>query len=59
VGEREGRPKVRQALLRGMPVRLKLRPDLVFVHSALFMMDAIVLTDSEIPPAELGFSDRP
>jgi hypothetical protein len=29
------------------------------VHSALFMMDAIVLTESEVPQGDLGFSDRP
>ena len=59
MGDLERRPKRRVALSGGIPVRLKLRPDLAFVHSALFMMDAIVLTESEVPQGDLGFSDRP
>jgi hypothetical protein len=50
----------RQGTLCGdiMPKRFMLRPDVAFVHSALFMMDAVVLTDSEIHPGDFGTSDR-
>jgi hypothetical protein len=41
-----------------MPKRLMLRPDVAFVPSALFMMDPMVLTDSEIHPGDFGTSDR-
>jgi hypothetical protein len=46
------------ALMGVLPVRLRLRPDLAFVHSALFMMDAFVLSECEIPPGDVETPDR-
>ena len=57
VGEFEREPNGREVLVGDVPSRLKLRRDVAFVHSALFMMDAIALTDSEILPGDAG-SDR-
>jgi hypothetical protein len=50
--------KKREAPWGDIPRHLKLRSDVAFVHSALFMMDAVILTDSEILPSDLGFPDR-
>jgi hypothetical protein len=50
--------KREQALWAGIPNRFKLRSDVAFVHSALFMMDAIALTDREVLPGDSEFSDR-
>lgn len=59
MGERERGPKGREVLVTDVPRRLKLRCDVAFVHSALFMMDAFALTESEILlPGDAGFSDR-
>jgi hypothetical protein len=40
-----------------IPKRLKLLPGVAFLHSALFMMDAVVLVDGARCETELGSSD--
>jgi hypothetical protein len=57
VGNAERGPESRGTRNGDIPKRLRLRPDVALVHSALFMIDAVVLVDGARFETDAGSSD--